>query len=195
MLPAHDGRNLSTQVNTTVHGTDGPLLTSPPQNSTVLDSHVLSATNELSSFPFNLDMNSGNPLGIGASIQNKTTATQEYVCNLLGWLQSTIGNGNRTSSATAFLSGTVLDRPNLDILLGTRATKLLKTGKQGKTTAFRSVELQKNATGSGHLVFPICARDLIRNFRAVFPCHCSEGNHPLCRSDWNPTASDVIWHR
>ncbi len=53
------------QLDTSVHGTAGPLLTSLPGNASVLDSLVLKTTTELAEFPFNLDMNSGNPLGIG----------------------------------------------------------------------------------------------------------------------------------
>ncbi|KAF8874753.1 hypothetical protein BD779DRAFT_1613535 [Infundibulicybe gibba] len=58
-------------------------------------------------FPFNLDMNSGNPLG-------------------LGWLQTTIDeHGRRSSSATSYLGPQFINRPNLHVLLETRVTRVL----------------------------------------------------------------------
>lgn len=51
-----------------VHGYRGPLLTSLPGYATGIDGRVLNTTRELPvEFPFNQDMNSGDPLGIGKS--------------------------------------------------------------------------------------------------------------------------------
>ena len=95
----------------------------------MLDSRVLQTTSELADeFPFNLDMNSGNPLGVG-------------------WLQSTIGHGVRSSAATAFLGQDTLARKNLDVLIGTRVTRLLQTGRKGGRPVFLGVELAQSASG------------------------------------------------
>jgi hypothetical protein len=40
-------------------------------------------------------------------------------------MQKTIGNGERSSSATSYLTPDVLGRPNLHILLNSRATKVM----------------------------------------------------------------------
>jgi choline dehydrogenase-like flavoprotein len=72
-------------------------------------------------------MNSGNPLGVG-------------------WLQSTIGNGARSSSTTAFLTP-ALKRPNVDVLIHTQVTRLIQNGKSGSLPAFREVEFAQSRTG------------------------------------------------
>ena len=85
LTPPADGHDPHGQIDPSVHGTTGPLLTSLPENASVLDARVLQTTAELAAqFPFNVDMNGGKPLGVG-------------------WLQSTIGGGVRSSAATAFL--------------------------------------------------------------------------------------------
>ena len=148
-----------------VHGKTGPVLTSLPGNASILDSRVLQTTSELTEFPFNLDMNSGNPLGVG-------------------WLQSTIGHGVRSSAATAFLTQDTLDRQNLDVLIGTRVTRLLQTGrKKGKPT-FLGVELAQSISGAciltGHAVQAASSSPL-RRIRDAGDNQGSEGGHSLRR--------------
>lgn len=65
LTPPADGHNTVGQVDARIHGKSGPVLTSLPGNASVLDSRVIQTTSQLSEFPFNLDMNSGNPLGVG----------------------------------------------------------------------------------------------------------------------------------
>ncbi|KAK7039155.1 hypothetical protein VNI00_010059 [Paramarasmius palmivorus] len=128
LSPSADGHNTTGQVDPRFHGTSGPVLTSLPGNTSVLDSRILETSSQLSEFPFNLDMNSGDPLGVG-------------------WLQSTIGHGVRSSSATAFLSDAALSRKNFDVLIGTRATRLLQTGYKNGKPVFLGVELAQSASG------------------------------------------------
>ncbi|KAF8179707.1 aryl-alcohol oxidase [Mycena galopus ATCC 62051] len=103
-----DNHNTQGQFNPAVHGTKGPISVSLlgypwPE----FAQHVIQTTKELpDDFPFNLDMNSGKPLGIS-------------------WLQFTIGHGERSSSATGYLTPEVLQRPNLDVLLHAQASKLV----------------------------------------------------------------------
>lgn len=58
----------------------------------------------------------------------------------LGWMQSTFGGGMRSSAATAYLSPKFQARPNMHILLQTRATRILKTSGPSDLT-LRTVEL------------------------------------------------------
>ena len=58
-----------------------------------------------------------------------------------GYLQSTIGNGTRSSAATAYLNPSVLARPNLEVVLNTRVTRVLLNSSAGKAKSFRRVEL------------------------------------------------------
>ncbi|KAJ7908464.1 hypothetical protein B0H13DRAFT_2331444 [Mycena leptocephala] len=65
-------------------------------------------------FPFNLDPNSGKPLGVS-------------------WAQSTIGGGERSTSATGYLAPKFIQRPNLHVLLHAQVSRLVKvTRKKGK---------------------------------------------------------------
>ncbi|KAF7439948.1 hypothetical protein PC9H_000285 [Pleurotus ostreatus] len=121
-----DGHNTSGQFDPAWHG-NGPLRTSAPGFPTVMDSRVMETTQTLpDEFPFNVDMNSGNPLGVG-------------------WTQSAIANGTRQSAATAFL-GPVLFRSNLDVLINTQVTRLIQTGRASGKPDFRSVEFAQSAT-------------------------------------------------
>ncbi|KAI0674672.1 aryl-alcohol oxidase-like protein [Trametes maxima] len=139
LSPPVDGHNTSGQVNSTMHGKSGPVLTSLPGNASVLDARVIATTSQLSSeFPFNLDMNSGNPLGVGEYYL-------AYLTSLAGWLQSTIGHGVRSSAATAFLTDETLSRKNLDVLIGTRVTRLIRTQHSSYSApTFLGVELAQS---------------------------------------------------
>ncbi|KAJ6617561.1 hypothetical protein B0H10DRAFT_1307341 [Mycena sp. CBHHK59/15] len=63
------------------------------------DARIIQTTKDLpDEFPFVLDMNAGVPLGVG-------------------WLQSTINYGERSSSARSYLGPHYISRPNLHVLL------------------------------------------------------------------------------
>ncbi|KAJ6629027.1 GMC oxidoreductase-domain-containing protein [Mycena sp. CBHHK59/15] len=94
-------------------------------------SHFLATAAELNStFPFNIDMNKGSPLGVG-------------------WLHSSIGNSTRSSASTAYLHP-FMDRQNFHILVGTQATRLLPIRSSNGTLDFHGVEF---AAGSAVQVF------------------------------------------
>jgi choline dehydrogenase-like flavoprotein len=64
--------------------------------------------NELpSTFPYQIDMNAGNPIGVG-------------------YVQESVGDGQRSSSATSYLAPPFLKRSNLAVLVNAEATKLIK---------------------------------------------------------------------
>ncbi|KAJ3575468.1 hypothetical protein NP233_g1085 [Leucocoprinus birnbaumii] len=116
-----DQHNTNGQFDPSIHGFSGMTLVSLPGFAQEIDDMVIKTTKQLSQeFPFNLDMNSGKPLG-------------------LGWLQSTIGDGTRSSAATSYLNSTVTRRPNLHILLETRVTRILPTA--GDQLSLRTVEV------------------------------------------------------
>ena len=59
----------------------------------------------------------------------------------VGWVQSSIGNGQRSSSATSYVGPDYANRPNLHILLHAHATKLLEATNLDSTTPhFNGVE-------------------------------------------------------
>ena len=44
----------------------------------------------------------------------------------VGWIQATVGHGQRCSSVTTYVGSKYIDHPNLHILLHAQATKILK---------------------------------------------------------------------
>ncbi|KAJ7684156.1 GMC oxidoreductase-domain-containing protein [Mycena polygramma] len=123
--PPADQHNTQGQFNSTLHGRGGPISVSLtgfawPE----LERRVINTTKELlDDFPFNVDTNSGQPLGIG-------------------WLQSTIGHGMRSSSATGYLEPAIMHRPNLYVLLHAQVAKLVNVTQRGGSPAFGGVQFR-----------------------------------------------------
>ncbi|KAF7376528.1 GMC oxidoreductase [Mycena sanguinolenta] len=113
------------KFNPAVHGYDGINTVSLQGFPNIIDSRVIQTTTELAQFPFNLDMNSGYPLGIG-------------------WEQQTVKNGSRSSSATSYLASQFISRPNLHVLLHARVTRVLQTNSNN---TFRTVEFVQDLDG------------------------------------------------
>ncbi|KAK7005885.1 mitochondrial choline dehydrogenase [Favolaschia claudopus] len=106
-VPPQDHHNTTGQFDPAVHGFDGINTVSLAGFPSPVDSRVINTTKELpAEFPFNLDMSSGFQLGIG-------------------WVQTTIKDGARSSSATSYLAPEFVARPNLQVLLHARVTRVL----------------------------------------------------------------------
>ncbi|THH31584.1 hypothetical protein EUX98_g2622 [Antrodiella citrinella] len=100
-----DGRSTVGFEDPQDHG-NGPVQVSIPGFPLPIDNIVLNTAKQLGGrFHFNEDFNSGDFTGIG-------------------YMQSTIGGGSRSSGATAYLNP-VDTRPNLDVLINTHVTKLI----------------------------------------------------------------------
>ncbi|KXN84482.1 L-sorbose 1-dehydrogenase [Leucoagaricus sp. SymC.cos] len=130
-----DNHNISGEYEPAVHSTTGRVpVTLPGFLHPAVDNATIQASQELGGgFQYNVDMNSGTPLG-------------------LGWPQSTIGHdGTRSSAATTYLDGETRARRNLHIVTDTRVTRVLKTnGTEGLD--IRTVEVQNSETaGPVHL--------------------------------------------
>ncbi|KAH9054897.1 aryl-alcohol-oxidase from pleurotus Eryingii [Lactarius vividus] len=121
-----DGHNTTGEINPAFHCLNGPVKISV-QDTTPLDRRIFDTTAQLAEFPFNEDMNSGNPLGIG-------------------WAQFSIGGGQRSSASVSYLTP-VLSRSNLDILINTQVTKVVQTGTQGGLPVFRGIQFAQSAHG------------------------------------------------
>lgn len=170
--------NTTGQFEPSVHGFNGPLLTSLPGFPADIDGRVTNTTVVLKDeFPFNIDMNSGNPLGVG-------------------WLQSTIGNGVRSSSATAFLTP-ALNRPNVDVLVETQVTRLLQTGTSGSVPVLQGVEFAQTRTGTIHSYskhIKVSFSDK-KNYRTPLQCYSEKGGYTIRRVYWYSTDINAIWRR
>ncbi|KAH9170729.1 alcohol oxidase [Lactarius sanguifluus] len=128
LVPPVDGQDTTGQIDPRIHGTSGPVEISVQGFRADFDSRVLKAAARLArDFPFNMDMNSGNPFGIGLN-------------------QFAIGEGRRTSAATAYLRP-ALSRPNLDVLINTQVTKVLQTGARDGVPVLQGVQFAQSAAG------------------------------------------------
>ncbi|KAF9002563.1 hypothetical protein BDQ17DRAFT_1357086 [Cyathus striatus] len=63
-----------------------------------------------------------------------------------GWLQTTIGNGTRSSAASSYLGPQFIKRSNLDIVLNTQISRVLTSGNDGSKFDFRTVEFRSGKT-------------------------------------------------
>ncbi|KAJ7715728.1 pyranose dehydrogenase [Mycena maculata] len=121
--PPADHHDTDGEFDPTVHSTDG--INSVSLNGypwPIFDHHVIQTTRELpEEFPFNLDFNSGQMLGVG-------------------WLQSSIGGGKRSTSATSYLAPKFIQRENLHVLLHAQVSKLVDPNKTNEDLTFGGVE-------------------------------------------------------
>ncbi|KAG1801876.1 aryl-alcohol oxidase-like protein [Suillus variegatus] len=115
LVPPTDNRSVFGEVDPSIHGKKGPVQVS-------LGGFKLDCE-----FPYNVDMNSGYPLG-------------------LGWVQNSMSSkGFRSSSATAYLAP-AMERDNLDVLIQTRVTKLVAVSQENGVPTFGQVEVAQTAT-------------------------------------------------
>ncbi|RPD55482.1 alcohol oxidase [Lentinus tigrinus ALCF2SS1-7] len=129
-VPPTDGHDVTGQINLKIHGTNGPVNLTVANAVLPTDSHVIATTQELAEFPFNVDSNSGDPLGVG-------------------WILGAYGNGVRSSASSSYIDP-FLSRKNLDVLVETTATKLVQTGTTKGLPAFRAVEVQQSSTSKNY---------------------------------------------
>ncbi|EMD33589.1 hypothetical protein CERSUDRAFT_107938 [Gelatoporia subvermispora B] len=131
LVPPPDRHNTSGEVIPALHGTLGPIQTSLGGFPSDIDKRLFNTTQELPElFPFNEDMNSGTPLGIG-------------------WLPYSVSTqGQRSSSATAYLEP-VLNRANLDVLITTQVTKIISSDSHtfGQPVHFDGIEMAQSLSG------------------------------------------------
>ncbi|KZS87951.1 aryl-alcohol oxidase [Sistotremastrum niveocremeum HHB9708] len=117
ITPPADHHNTTGQFNPLVHGFSGPLSVSLSGFASELSSRVINTTFvDHADFKFNLDVNSGDQLGVG-------------------WLQASINDTVRASSAVAYLAPQFISRPNLHVLIQQQVTKVLFSTSHGTPAA------------------------------------------------------------
>ncbi|KAF8997157.1 GMC oxidoreductase-domain-containing protein [Cyathus striatus] len=118
-----DGHSTAGQFDPAFHNFTGNTFVTLPGYSELLDETYIQATNNASGeVPFNLDTNSG-------------------------WLQTTIGNGTRSSAASSYLGPQFINHPNLDVVLNTQISHVLTSGN-GSKVDFRTVEFRSGTNDS-----------------------------------------------
>ena len=100
--------------------------------------------------PYNLDVNSGHTLGLSKSQPSLLPIFLADACPI-GYLQSTVGSGERSSSATAYIDP-ILHRKNLHVLISHTATRLLPVKAPGDVPSLRKVEFAASPTGASLLL-------------------------------------------
>lgn len=135
-----------------------------------------------------------------------------YVEFTIGWLQSTIGFGERSSSATGYLTETTVSRRNLEVLVGARVTKLSQTGTRSKTPVMLGLEVADSAHGK-LMIISVRGHSLMRFQSSPCTAARNSGGHPcrglvvcslqttcnsassIFRLYWDPPAPHAFWHR
>ncbi|KAF7349783.1 GMC oxidoreductase [Mycena sanguinolenta] len=129
--PPADNHDTRGEFNPAVHSTHGINFVSLSGSRwPIFENQVIQTTRELpEEFPFNLDYNSGEPLGVG-------------------WFQSTIGGGKRSSSATSYLAPKFIQRQNLHVLLHAQVSRLVGPQTTKGVVTFEGVEFLQGTYGS-----------------------------------------------
>ncbi|GJE97014.1 aryl-alcohol oxidase-like protein [Phanerochaete sordida] len=132
LVPPADHHDTTGEVDPADHGY-GPLEISVPGYPSEIDNMVIQTSKAADAeVPYNLDVNSGQTLG-------------------LSYLQSTVGSGERSSSATAYIDP-VLHRKNLHVLISNTVTRLIPVKAAGREPSMRKVEFAASSTSPKHTV-------------------------------------------
>ncbi|KAF9267060.1 alcohol oxidase [Marasmius fiardii PR-910] len=131
LVPPADNHNTTGKVNPAAHG-NGPVAVSLNGFQQEVEPKMVAIAKDLGGrFKYNEDVNAGDMIGIS-------------------YMQSSIGGGERSSAATAFLVP-ALGRENLDVVIHTRATKVFGSNpNSGNQPKIDSVEVAQSANGTRH---------------------------------------------
>ncbi|KAF5366379.1 hypothetical protein D9758_009790 [Tetrapyrgos nigripes] len=135
LVPPTDNPTITPNLIPTSNG-NGPLDVNLPNFDLEPDQRVFttakglqsSADANLKRFKYTTDMNGGNAIGFGYN-------------------QVTAGGGVRTTSATAYLHPALQNRQNIDVVINTRVTRLVKSGQED-LPVFKSVEVATSKGGA-----------------------------------------------
>ncbi|KAF5377400.1 hypothetical protein D9757_009721 [Collybiopsis confluens] len=153
--PPADNHNTTGQYDPSIHSLNGINAVSLAGFPQSINGKIIQASSELGGiFEYNLDMNSGNPLGLGKSLFYCDYGQDAYRV-YEGWLQTTIDGGNRSSAATSYLGPRFINRPNLHVLTNTRVTAILQKNNASSndmSAMLTTVEFASTPTGPRHRV-------------------------------------------
>ncbi len=170
------------------------------------DGRVIQTTTDLADeFPFNLDMNSGYHLGVGTYNTSPSTSLRKLIRFTSGWMQTTVGNGTRSSSEVSYLGAKYINRPNLHVLIHTHVTRILQshhTIPRTRTSAATAIRLPNLTSWNSHRISEVKSLFVDDcNILIVAPLsnHANalpiQGNHPLSRLPEHPKYPAPLWNR
>jgi len=145
--PPVDGHDTTGEFDPAVHGFNGINSVTLSGFRHQVATRVIEASKSMgndSDYRFVLDMNSGNQLGVGSSFLSNVNP---LLTSAVGFGQSTVLNGARSSSATSYLGPQFINRPNLHVLLHAYVTRILPTSDTGTALSFGSVEFSQDSGG------------------------------------------------
>ncbi|KAF9456646.1 aryl-alcohol-oxidase from pleurotus Eryingii [Collybia nuda] len=132
LVPPADGRDTTGDVDPTAYG-NGPVQVSIPGFMTEIDNRVTESGKILGGrFSFIEDLNKGKTLGFA-------------------YAASSIGNGTRSSAATAYLEP-ILKRKNIDVLISTRVARVTGHAASKGITHIDTVEILQNPGDIPHQI-------------------------------------------
>ncbi|KAK1235691.1 hypothetical protein PQX77_001062 [Marasmius sp. AFHP31] len=134
--PPVDGHDTTGEFDPAVHSFSGINSVTLSGFRHQVDTRIIQASKSMandSDYRFNLDMNSGDQLGVGFG-------------------QSTVFNGTRSSSATSYLGEQFIIRPNLFVLLHAHVTHILPTNPGEDLLSFKSVEFSQDFGDTVHVL-------------------------------------------
>ena len=133
----------------------------------------MATTGQLPEFPYNEDMSGGDHSLLG-----------------IGFVQSSVGGGVRSSSSTSYLAN-ANSRPNLTVLINATVVKLLQSGSKGTLKSFRSIQFS-SSPGMQFISFTIWNNGL----PSWFPNDgkSPQRSHSFCWDDWDNSNSSIIRH-
>ncbi|KAK1235690.1 hypothetical protein PQX77_001061 [Marasmius sp. AFHP31] len=134
--PPVDGHNTTGEFDLAVHGFNGINSVTLSGFRHQVNTRVIQASKSMandSDYRFILDMNSGDHLGVGFG-------------------QSTVFNGSRSSSATSYLGEQFINRPNLSVLLHAHVTHILPINPGGDLLSSKSVEFSQDFGDTVHVL-------------------------------------------
>ncbi|KAK0212179.1 aryl-alcohol oxidase precursor [Desarmillaria ectypa] len=140
-----DHHNITGEFDPKVHSFHGVNSVTLPGYPRAIDDRVIQTTEELpDEFPFNLDSNSGYHLGIG-------------------WEQTTVGNGTRSSSQTSYLGPGYIGRENLHVLVNSYVTRILRENESelDNEPLFDTIEFTQDAGETMHTLSPSKLKEII----------------------------------
>ncbi|KAK0466203.1 aryl-alcohol oxidase [Desarmillaria tabescens] len=150
-VPPADSHDTTGQYDPAIHSLDGINAVSLPGYPQPTDERVLRTTSELpDEFPLLLDVNSGMPTGVG-------------------YMQATINDGKRSSSAVSYLGPDFINRANLHVLLGAQVTKVIQSDEAELN--FDIVEFSASSEGSTQLFTVTAAKEIILSAGAIGTPH------------------------
>ena len=166
-----------------------------------INSRVVAATTEpalASEFPFQRDMNTGDTVCfVMIGLPGLPLITYRFGKQIgFGYIQGTIGNGQRSSSATSYVGPDYINRPNLHILLHAHATKLLEaTGPGATVPTFNGVEFGTEPSSKSTIPQSYTSFRSRGTIRSKMASYCPQGGHSECRSVQHSAASHAFRNR